>query len=236
MDTDKGNNKNIPVTMDDWFPVYKALATLELDKPEIRKSAIPYLNELGLQCDSLEKYWKRVRFIANNVHGNVLEIGCATGNITRYISKNENVTSVLSVDILPVYVNFLGQLKLNKVNACVLNLIEKTLSVGYKFDCVILSELIEHITTSAEISILENMLPNLNDKAEFIITTPIGFMNDPTHIRGFSKIACILHILLFYGDILKTQNNSIQQFYVVRNRNRNFPKKLYKLVKRVKKR
>ena len=172
---------------------------------------------------------KRVEFIANNAHGNVLEIGCSTGNITRYISLKKNVNSVQAIDKLPDFIDFLKGLSLNKVQAYRLNLITENLIIDYKIDCVILAELIEHITTIDEIRILENIQENLIDKAKFIITTPIGWMADPDHIRGFSQTACKIHILLFYGKILKTSNNEIQQFYVVKYRNRTFFWKLMKI-------
>ena len=218
--------------MYEWLPAYKALATLELDNPEIRKDkkTITYLNRLGLNISSLEEYWERVEFIANNAYGNVLEIGCSTGNITKYISKNENVKSVLAIDILPEFIDFLKRLNLNKVNACVLNLITEKLPIDYKIDCVIITELIEHITTNDEIQILENIHANLTNKTRFIITTPIGYMVDPDHIRGFSRIACKIHILFLYGNIQKIADNGIQQFYVAQNHNRPFFWKLEKLL------
>lgn len=218
--------------MPDWLQVYKELATLELDNPEIRKDKkiITYLNRLGWNVSSLESYWERVEFVANNAYGNVLEIGCTTGNVTRYISKNENVKSVLAIDILPEFIDFLKGLNLNKVNACVLNLIPEKLPIDYKIDCVIITELIEHITTNDEIKILENIQNNLTNKTRFIITTPIGYMVDPAHIRGFSRIACKIHILFLYGNILKISDNGIQQFYVAQYHNRSYFWKLGKLL------
>ena len=238
MEIDKEKDRNILAVEKKWFPFYKALATLELDNPEIRKDkkTIAYLNQLGYEgtSTSLERYWERVKFTANNSHGNVLEIGCSTGNITKHISRNENVDSVLAVDISPNYIDFQKQLHLNKVNARVLNLTTETLIIDYKIDCVVMAEIIEHITTIDEISILEHIQNNLSNKAKFIISTPIGFMPSPTHIRGFSPIACVIHILLFYGNILKKSDNGTQQFYVVQYRNRNFIWKLYKYLNGVK--
>lgn len=46
---------------------------------------------------------------------------------------------------------------------------------------------------------------------KFIVSTPIGFMPDPNHLRGFSECDLIKHIKKHYGIIDSIYYNNVQQ-------------------------
>ena len=70
------------------------------------------------------------------------------------------------------------------------------------FDTVLLNEIIEHISLSKETTFLNNIKKNLRmGKSSFVVSTPIGFMPDPAHLRGFKKGDFIKHLEKYYGKV-----------------------------------
>ena len=78
------------------------------------------------------------------------------------------------------------------------------------FDTIVLSEVIEHVALDDELNFLKKIKKNIvrnqyaNDHTcgtKFVVSTPIGFMADPAHCRGFSKRAFIKHVNKYYGKI-----------------------------------
>ncbi len=45
----------------------------------------------------------------------------------------------------------------------------------------------------------------------FVVSTPINFMPDPTHLRGFTKTEFIEHLERYYGTVEEVKYNGIQQ-------------------------
>ncbi len=196
------------------LPVYRLLAEANLSDPEERSSQglADKLRAAGMENPVLDNYWKRVEFVSSHCRGKVLEIGCGCGNLTRYISANPCVTLIDAVDLVPEYVQVLEAYAFPKVRAFCQDI--TTTDLPQKYDCVVLSEVIEHLTLDQEATMLARLLPFLNPEAIFVITTPIGFMPDPDHVRGFSPAEFNGHIDGRYGRLLTLADNGIQQFAV----------------------
>jgi glycosyltransferase involved in cell wall biosynthesis/Flp pilus assembly protein TadD/2-polyprenyl-3-methyl-5-hydroxy-6-metoxy-1,4-benzoquinol methylase len=198
------------------LPVYRVLTEADLHDPAVRMSEelASRLRNAGMVQTDLTNYWKRVSFISEHVHGRVLEIGAACGNITRYIAANPDVTYVYAVDQQPEYIAQLNQYGFPKVKAVCADL--RTYSFNDRFDCVVMGELIEHLTLEEEQAMVTRLRSITRPGASFIITTPIGFMPDPDHVRGFSQEEFGLHVQRLYGSVVTRGDNGIQQFAVAR--------------------
>jgi glycosyltransferase involved in cell wall biosynthesis/2-polyprenyl-3-methyl-5-hydroxy-6-metoxy-1,4-benzoquinol methylase len=197
------------------LPVYRILAEVDLSDESVRKSPrlAARLRAAGMANTDLENYWKRVTFIAQNCHGKVLELGCGCGNITRHISQNEKVTHICAVDIQHEYIDQLRMYRFDRVEPVCADVL--TYQFCGNFDCVVIAELIEHLTLSQEQKIMSKLSAVMSPGATAIITTPIGFMSDPDHVRGFSPSQFREHLQQHYGKIIKTDSNGIQQFAVI---------------------
>ncbi|MCK4785708.1 MAG: glycosyltransferase, partial [Desulfobacteraceae bacterium] len=197
------------------LPIYRILAETDLSEESVRKTPglAARLRTAGMKNTNLENYWKRVSFIARNCHGSVLELGCGCGNVTRYISQNNMVTNICAIDMQPEYVDQLRAYNFEKVEAICADVL--TYQFSQKFDCVVIAELIEHLALNQECKLISNLCAILDQGATLIITTPIGFMPDADHVRGFTTLEFRDHLEQYYGKILKRGNNSIQQFAVV---------------------
>lgn len=199
----------------DRFPLFKLLAETDISDDEFRRSAefAARLRAAGIWDPNLNNYWERVRFIADSAWGSVLEIGAGCGNVTRYIAANAAVSRVVAVDMLPEYLATLDSLQLPKVETH-LSLAGEGIAIG-NYDTVVLAELIEHLQLEEELAMLASIKPSLKIGANFIVTTPIGFMPDPDHVRGFSLREFTDHLQTHYGAILHLADNGVQQFAIV---------------------
>jgi len=165
--------------------------------------------------ESYPHYWERLLHTISFATGNVLEIGCGRGNITKYLIENEKVQTIYACDMYgePLELmrksNFYDE---NRIKIVQNDIAELSFDNNLTFDTVMLSEIIEHISLSKETSFLNNIRKNLNPSNScFVISTPIGFMPDPTHLRGFSKNEFIKHIERYYGIIKDIHYTKIQQ-------------------------
>lgn len=210
---DKANHKN--EIYGKKLPVYRALTEYNLSDINVRHSTelLNKLKECGMDNPNLDAYWDRVSFIATNCYGNVLEIGCGCGNVTRYISQNTRVSSVTAIDQLPEYIDHLQNYNYDNVKALCADILYFDTSV--KYDCIVLAELIEHLSQLEENKIISILNKIIKSNSKFIITTPIGFMPDPDHVRGFTPEEFVSHLTHNYGIIEKLGDNGIQQFAVV---------------------
>ena len=209
---------------DYWFPLYEQLATLDIEKQEIRHSSeiLSNLRNLGWMAnfDGFDGYWKRISWTAENCRGKVLEIGCGLGNVTKWIAKNDGVNRIIAVDNQERYIERLRKFSFEKVTPLLIdvNLETDRLKKFAPFDTVVIAELIEHLTRKQEIQLIESIKPYLQERAQFVISTPIGFMQDPDHVRGFSPFHFDIHIRALYGDIIIKSKNQFQQFALVKYR------------------
>ncbi|MDD2273743.1 MAG: glycosyltransferase [Desulfuromonadaceae bacterium] len=197
------------------LPIYRALTEYNLSDINVRHSAelLSKLKEYGMDNPKLDAYWDRVSFIATNCYGNVLEIGCGCGNVTRYISQNTRVSSVTAIDQLPEYIEILRNYNYVNVKALCADVLN--FETYEKFDCIVIAELIEHLSQVEENKIISILNKILKINSKIIITTPIGFMPDPDHVRGFTPEEFVSHLTHNYGIIEKLGDNGIQQFAVV---------------------
>lgn len=206
-----------------WFPVYYELATLPIDSAAVRHSPdiIARLRALGWDTSpqTFDAYWHRVSWISNHCRGRVVEIGCGMGNITRWIAANAAVNSVLALDVLESYIATLKNFSRPKVTAICYDVSlggERIASDG-PFETVVLSELIEHMSLEQELTVVNAVRPYLSPGATWVITTPIGFMTDTDHKRGFGNLLFCWHTRLIYGSILSKSDNKIQQYVLCKD-------------------
>ena len=209
--------------MNERLPAFIALTQTDFQSYAVRsdKATLKKLNQAGLMWNNpsdIDTEWERIMFISENASGDVLEIGCATGLVTKYLNANPGVNKICSVDIVPECIEYLKSLDLGKVDARICDPTKDGLKSADRYDCVVLSEIIEHLSMQDEKALIKNIGNNIQDgKTIFIITTPLGYMPDPLHMRGFSKEVCTRHILLNYGDIIKEKTISdVYQCYAVR--------------------
>ncbi len=171
------------------------LDTTKLGKYEFLMSAS--LEELKTDA---YPYFKRLEFIIAHVEGKVLEIGCGVGNITRWISKSEKVTQVVAIDAFPEAIRKLKSYKFSKVIPKRMRLECLEFELGTEFDTVVISEVIEHIYPDEEKKLLAKLEKYTHRETAFLISAPIGWLNDPFHVRGFSKKRFRDHLTKHYGD------------------------------------
>jgi SAM-dependent methyltransferase len=208
---------------DGWRGLYYMLSTLPLDDPEFRRAdeTVDRLRATGWDTSvlAIERYWKRVKWAADQCCGRVLEIGAGMGNVTRWIARNPEVREVVALDITEEYIRALREFGWPKVNPICANIHsenEKIAKLG-PFDAVVMAEFIEHITIDEEIALLGVVRPLMAPGGVWIITTPIGFMKAQTHVRGFNSPLFRARCRLLYGPIEATGDNDIQQFAVCRD-------------------
>ncbi|MDR0307493.1 MAG: class I SAM-dependent methyltransferase [Chitinispirillales bacterium] len=82
---------------------------------------------------------------------------------------------------------------------------------SYCFDTILLSEVIEHITLFEELKILDSIRANCSPNCRFVVSTPLGYMPEGTHIRGFSRSDFIYNLNTFYGKPKNIYYTDIQQ-------------------------
>jgi len=174
-----------------WFPVYYELTTLPINSEAVRHSpdVIARLRALGWDTSpqTFDAYWHRVNWISSQCQGRVLEIGCGMGNVTRWIAANPAVESIVALDVQGTYIATLKSFPWPKVTALCIDVSlegQKIASYG-PFETVVLAELIEHISLKQELTIVDAVRPYILGGARWVISTPIGFMSDPDHKRGF---------------------------------------------------
>jgi 2-polyprenyl-3-methyl-5-hydroxy-6-metoxy-1,4-benzoquinol methylase len=203
---------------DRWYELYYLLSTLELDRSEVRRSpeVLARLHAAGWQItpEGVDLYWHRVQWTAKHCRGRVLEIGAGMGNVTRWIAANPSVNRVVATDLQDRYVRTLQEFGFAGVTALATNVCEDSGSVSGlgPFDTVVLGEFIEHIGFDDEMDLLKALHPHLAPDAVWVITTPIGFMEDPDHTRGFGRLLFRVRSRLLYGPMIASGNNRMQQF------------------------
>lgn len=146
-------------------------------------------------------YFKRLEFSVHQARGRVLEIGCGVGTMTRWLADSPDVTEVLAVDAYELALNDLRAANLPKVRVLKASAENLRLSPDELFDTVMLCEVIEHLYPDEELLLLERLRPHLAANARYVVSTPIGWLEDPTHVRAFSKRGLRRHLARYYGPV-----------------------------------
>ena len=145
------------------------------------------------------QFFARLEAAVLACRGTVLEIGCSVGQITRWIAVEDAVSRVFAVDRDRTALAVLRAAGPPKTSVYADEELDPA-SIG-RIDTLVLCELIEHISTRDERNLLRRYAGGLSPKTRFVISTPIGFLEDPDHVRGFSKTQFIEHVEGLYGPI-----------------------------------
>jgi len=153
-------------------------------------------------------YFKRLKFTVSKCKGRVLEIGCGIGTMTRWISKSEKVEEIIAIDAFSDAIEELKTYNMPKVKALHMQGENIHFNDTRKFDTVLLCELIEHMYPDEEKEMLKALKQYIHSETTYIVSTPIGFMSDPHHVRGFPKKQFIKHLRKYYGNPLEVDYSS----------------------------
>ena len=148
-------------------------------------------------------YFKRLKFVVERIKGEILEIGCGIGNLTRWICKSEKVKRVIAIDAFREPLEILKSYNMPKVIPMQMRLEDIKFKNIRKFDTVIICEVIEHIYPEEEKKMLNALQLYVDSETIFIVSTPIGWMADPFHTRGFTKKQFKKHVKKYYGEPLE---------------------------------
>lgn len=222
-DNDPAADRNSDAVYDYWYALYHALSTLDVDREDVRHSpeVISHMHAVGWRITpaKFDQYWVRVKWIADHAAGNVLEVGAGMGNVTRWIAANAAVRRVLAIEIQERYANTLAHLNFPKVSVTTANVFADASDILQRgpFDTVVMAEFIEHISVGQELELIEALRPNLSKDARWVLTTPVGFMRDPDHVRGFVRPLFRIRSRLLYGPTIARGDNGMQQFVTCRD-------------------
>ncbi|MBN1868239.1 methyltransferase domain-containing protein [Candidatus Sumerlaeota bacterium] len=154
------------------------------------------------------QYFERLQFCVQRARGRVLEIGCGIGNMTRWLAASRRVESILAVDAFEAAVEELKTYGLPKTTARTMNLEDLRFDPAERFDTVMLCEVLEHIYPSEEKKMLRALRPHVDGATLYVVSTPIGWLEDPHHVRAFSKEKFLRHLRRKYGDPDETDYDS----------------------------
>ncbi|HAV64935.1 MAG TPA: hypothetical protein DCY13_21510, partial [Verrucomicrobiales bacterium] len=107
------------------------------------------------------------------------------------------------MDAFAEAVSRLDSFALPKVTAILSSLDQLVFEEGVMFDTVVICEVIEHIYPGEEEQFLRRLRGHVHGGTRFIVSTPIGWMNDPHHTRGFTESEFMRHLEHHYGPVRK---------------------------------
>lgn len=144
-------------------------------------------------------YFRGLKFCVEHCRGEVLEVGCGIGTMTKWIAQQELVTKVIAIDISPEAIGNLKERQIGKVWPVLMDMQRLNFERRQKFDTVMLCDILEHIYPDEEKSMLISLKTYIDENTYYIISTPIYWMDDPYHVRGFSKSEFKKHLRRYYG-------------------------------------
>jgi 2-polyprenyl-3-methyl-5-hydroxy-6-metoxy-1,4-benzoquinol methylase len=147
------------------------------------------------------KYFARLKYSVGKARGRVLEIGAGIGTMTRWLAESDAVESILATDAFESPIEELRQTELSKTTPKCMKVEAMELNPNDVFDTVMICEVLEHIYLDEEKKMLKGLRDHLAPDARFVISTPIGLMPDPHHVRGFNKKQFRKHLEKHYGPI-----------------------------------
>lgn len=153
-------------------------------------------------------YARRAGAAIVQARGRVLELGCGIGNMTSHIAQRPEVESVTAVDGFATATAELSGLGLPKVSVFTAAAEGLVLPEGALFDTVFLCEFIEHLYPDEEARLLAALRPHLAPGAKWVVSVPVGWLEDPHHVRAFSVQAFRRHLRRFYGPVEGSDESS----------------------------
>jgi len=123
-----------------------------------------------------------LRFIAISqlCKGNVLDIGCGTGDLADFYKGN-----YLGIDVSDVAIGMAKENKRRMANFIVGDATKTDQTVSKKFDTIVMAEFLEHIKDDK--IVFKNIKKWARKDARLIITVPNGDrVPDPNHLRNFT--------------------------------------------------
>ncbi len=168
--------------------------------------------QMGWSWDEIRQrapdYFKRLEFSVKHARGRVLEIGCGVGTMTRWLNASDKVSDIVAIDAFEQALVELRNARLHKVRALRMPADELRLPQGEQFDTVMLCEIIEHLYDDEELELLARIRPHLSANARYVVSTPIGWLEDPTHVRAFGKRAFRRRLEHYYGPVQEIDYSS----------------------------
>jgi SAM-dependent methyltransferase len=146
------------------------------------------------------EYFARLKASVAHTRGRVLELGCGTGNMTRWIAARDEVTSVVAIDGFERAVQKLRGFALPKVDARCSPLTELAFAAEERFDTLVMCELLEHLYPDEERALWQAVRPHMAAGAGYVISVPVGWLEDPHHVRAFSRGGLSRHLKRRYGS------------------------------------
>ncbi|UYZ21608.1 glycosyltransferase [Mesobacillus jeotgali] len=129
----------------------------------------------------------RIGITAPLCRGDVLEVGCASGDLSTFIAMH--ATNVFGIDIDPVAIELARyKVKTLGLDNCYFNLGDGAALAFQEntFDTVILAEVLEHVPDPAPF--IEEALRICKHGGRIVISVPKGYaIPDPDHVRIFTK-------------------------------------------------
>jgi 2-polyprenyl-3-methyl-5-hydroxy-6-metoxy-1,4-benzoquinol methylase len=169
-------------------------------------------------------YVRRIEPVCSFSSGIVLEIGCGMGNVTKWMNEVDAIKKIYAIDLFEKPILQLTSQCYSKVTPICCDVTKSNMSQWIaegKVDTIVLCEFIEHMPQYLENEILKSIRKYIRtltienhvvqSGTKFVVGTPIGFMPDPNHCRGFSKKQFITHLEKHYGIIDSIHYNGIHQ-------------------------
>jgi ubiquinone/menaquinone biosynthesis C-methylase UbiE len=142
-----------------------------------------YNGEMGEHMK--QKTIKRINWILKHVIGeNVLDVGCSQGIIDILIARKG--IHVIAIDIEKETIQY-AQKELSKEKQSTREKLEfinenyLNYNTNRKFDCILLTEILEHFEDSS--TIIKKVISMLSKGGKVVVTVPFGIKEHPGHLR-----------------------------------------------------
>jgi 2-polyprenyl-3-methyl-5-hydroxy-6-metoxy-1,4-benzoquinol methylase len=146
-------------------------------------------------------YFARLSVSLAHARGRVLEVGCGIGTMTRWLARQPDVSQVYATDAFEQAVEAVQGLDLEGVECRRMSAEDMNIEPGREFDTVMLCELIEHLYADEEAALLKAVRQHLAPGAGYVVSVPIGWLEDPHHVRAFSRRRFARHLRRHYGPV-----------------------------------
>jgi 2-polyprenyl-3-methyl-5-hydroxy-6-metoxy-1,4-benzoquinol methylase len=156
---------------------------------------------------------RRQSAVANFMDGDVLDLGCGLGLMTKYLKPGQHYTGV---EVSSQFIQYLtNHYPLFDFHRC--NLDEEDLNLDRRFDTIIMVAVIEHLKNPERL--LQQIPKHLKPNGKFVLTTPTPFGNKIHRLGAplnlFSHEAMEEHVTIFDHARLQQafSENSLELVY-----------------------